>query len=619
MDPIWSQKSSINRDFTVLSGVIIFIALLTSLWVAYEAFSDETKRMSAQLEAEALRIDKGFDAEIARAAYVLESIGRQVIQTGTQDKLRIAQIMRAFDNNNAHYSAFLWLDDELQVVTSSRQGILDTPIDLADRTYLQLSRQYPFRIQVGKPTQGRISERMILPIAMGLADETGRFIGTVSLSVDLNALTRNIEDHIHTPNVGYALLTDSLLPLAHEEVGANVIASKEIMGQIDQRIIKNAPNGLVQIPTLFSGNRLLTFYHHSINHAYVILTTYHSDYSSVRKLIMPRLVQLLLVASFLISLLWLVRFRIIYPVQTLTRISAEIVRGNEAVIPKGGPQEIRQLAEQLQAMTDYIRERKRAEEELRAKVLALKTAKDSAEISDQAKMQILRLLKPELFPALEDIIEISNLLVEGTPESATPEDHAMLLEQLEHASIHLQEVMDEIFSLPDQSIPHALATRKPADVGQIVHKCVQLLGDTLDREEVHVNIRIPSDLPKLSIDELHLMHVVLHLLSACAEAIPAGGELTIEALLEETNQGTEFALMFNDNAGGMDTLRISSLWRAQLYNSAPAQAQQEASYGEPIHIEAVILTKKIIALHHGRMTVQNPPDKEAVIALHFQQ
>lgn len=619
MEPIWSQKSSINRDFTVLSGVIIFIALLTSLWVAYEAFSDETQRMAVQLEAEALRIDKGFDGEISRAAYVLESIGRQVIQAGTDDKVRIAQIMRAFDNNNEQYSVFLWLDKDLQVVTSSRQGVLDTPINLADLAYLQQSQQTPFRIQVGKPAKGRITERLVLPMAMGLTDHTGKFIGSVALHIDLETLTSSIKDYIHNSSVGYTLLTDNLTILAHDETGAQLLESKSLMDTVDQRIIQNGANGVLRFPTLFSSNRLLTYYHHSLHHAYVILTSYQSDYSSIRKLVMPRLVQLTLVAAFLVSLLWLVRFRIIHPVQNLTRIGAEIIRGNADVeIPKSGPLEIRQLSQQLQSMADYIRERKRTEEELMAKVLSLKTTKDSAEISDQAKMQILRLLKPEIFPALEDILEISNLLVEGIPEEASEEDRRMLIEQLEHASIHLQEVMQEIFELPELSIPHSLATRKPADVGQLVNKCVTLLGDTLDREEVNVSIRMQADLPKLSVDELNLMHVVLHLLSACAEAIPAGGELTIEATLEETNQGTEFALMFKDNASGMDTHRISNLWRTNLPPAA-ASPQQPEAHGEQIHIDAVILTKKILTLHHGRMTVQNPPDKEAVIAIHFQQ
>lgn len=621
MDPLWSHKSSVNRDFSVLSGVIVFIALLTSLWVAYEAFTDESKRISTQLEEEALRIDKALNLEISRASYVLESVGRQVIQRGVEDKTQIAQMLRAFDSNNEYYSVFLWVDDDLQAVTSSRQGVLDVPVDLSDRVYIQQSKQFPFHIQIGKPTQGRISETLVIPLAMGLTDHTGRYIGSVTLSIDLQNLTENVQEYLHNNDVGFTILSDSLSILANNRQGEKILESKSLMKQVDQRILQNYENSLLDKPTLFSSNRIFAFYYHSLDHSYVILTSYVSDYNALRTLILPRMVQLMLVAAFLVSLLWLVRFRVIYPVQNLAIASSEIARGTPGVlVPKNGPLEITQLSQQLQNTVDYIAERKRVEEELLAKVLGLKTAKDTAEISDQAKMQILQLLKPEIFPALEDIGEISTLLIENPQGTGDEQEHALLLEQLEHASIHLQEVVNEIFALPSLSEPHLLANRKPVDVGALVHKCVTLLGDTLDREEVNVTIRLQEALPKLSINELHLMHVIMHLLVACASAIPAGGELTIEASLEETNQGTEFALMFNDNASGLDTQQIANSWRTRLPN-VPVNAviPKDTAYSEEDHVGSIILTKKIINLHNGRMTVQNPPDKEAVITVYFQQ
>lgn len=621
MDSIWSQKSSVNRDFSVLSGVIVFIALLTSLWVAYETFSDEAKRISSQLSDEAERIDKGFDSEIDRARYVLESVGRQIIQENTSDTTRIAQMLRAFDGNNEYYSVFLWVDSNLQAVTSSREGILANPVDLTDRPYIQQSKQQPFRIKIGQPTTGRISDRLVIPMAMGLTDQTGRFIGSVTLSIDVENLSNRIKGYIHNSRVSFTILNNDGVALSKEnELSQGTTGGESLLERVRANIALKNENGFLKSPTLFSGNRVFAYYLKSKYHDYHIVSAFISDHNAVRTLILPRMIQLLLVAAFLVSLLWLVRFRIIHPVQYLAEASGRIARGQtEVVLPASGPLEITLLGKNLERTVQYISEHRKIEEELVTKVLGLKTSKETAEISDQAKMQILQLLRPEIMPALEEVMEIANLLAEGN-EERSEDDTAMLQEQLEHASIHLQEVVQEIFDMPSLSEWHPLSTRKPVEIGTLVHKCVMMLGDTLDREEVNVNIRLQEDLPKLAINELHLMHIVMHLLVACANAIPAGGELTIEAALEETTNGTEFALIFNDNASGMDTQRIASLWRANHPNLKHYETNGKTNgFSDEENASAVLLTKKIITLHRGRLTVQNPPDKEAVITVYFQQ
>ncbi|MBM3618450.1 MAG: HAMP domain-containing protein, partial [Alphaproteobacteria bacterium] len=415
MDSIWSQKSSVNRDFSVLSGVIVFIALLTSLWVAYETFSDEAERISSQLSEEAGRIDKGFDSEIDRARYVLESVGRQIIQENTSDKTRIAQMLRAFDGNNEYYSVFLWVDSNLQAVTSSREGILNEPIDLADRPYIQQSKQQPFRIKIGQPSTGRISERMVIPMAMGLTDQTGRFIGSVTLSIDIENLSNRIKGYIHNPRVSFSILNSEGIALSNDdELSKGEAADEALLERVRANIALKNENGFLKSPTLFSRNRVFAYYLQSKYHDYHIVSAFISDHNAVRTLILPRMIQLLLVAAFLVSLLWLVRFRIIHPVQYLAEASGRIARGQtEVVLPATGPLEITLLGKNLERTVQYISEHRKIEEELVTKVLGLKTAKETAEISDQAKMQILQLLRPEILPALVEVMEIANLLAEG--------------------------------------------------------------------------------------------------------------------------------------------------------------------------------------------------------------
>lgn len=618
MDHIWSQKSSVTRDFSLLSAVIVFIALLTSIWVTYETYTDQSQKVSLEMEQEALRIEHGFNTEIKRASYLLESLGKQILQRGVNDETALAQMLRAFDTNSDYFNVFLWVNEDLQAVTSSRQGVLEHPIDLSDRQYALKSQSEPFKIHMGKPMNGRISNKMVIPLAMGLTDYTGKYIGTVTLSLDLRGLTAIVQDYMRNPDVGFAILSESMAVLAGDVRAKDALSSEYVINQMGLRPMVKGSYGIITQPTLVSSNRIFSYYRSPPATPYVIVTFYASEWNALNRLIFPRLMQLALVAAFLVSLLWLVRFRVIFPVQVLAKASAEIARGNtQFTVPNAGPSEITHLSQQLQNIMAYITERKRIEEELIAKVLALKTAKDIAEIDDQAKMEILRSLRQEIFPALEQVLGASTFLQEQPYGQIEGKEYKTSIEQLNKSSAHLAEVVHEIFEFPQLMLLEPLLTRKPVDVGALLHKCVILLEATLQREEVTVYIKTPEDLPKLAINELQLTHVVMHLLTACVQSIPAGGELTIEATLEEEDTTCEFAILFKDNGTGLDTQYIGQQWRANepIYRgSNPSPVDSRASRGN-----AITLTKKIISLHNGRMTMQNLPGKEAIIGVYFQQ
>lgn len=618
MDPIWNHKSSVTRDFALLSGVIIFIAILTSVWVTYETYTDQSRKVSAEMEQESLRIERGFNREVLRASYLLEAIGRQILQRGNGDINAIAQMLRSYDTGNDYYSVFLWIDENMQAVTSSRQGILETPIDLSDRDYIKRARSEPFKIQVGRPIEGRISETLVIPISMGLTDYTGKFIGSVTLSLDMAAMSRIVQEYVRNPEVGFAILNENASVLTRDPRAEKALATDYVVSQLETMQLRSGREGIVTQPGLFSSDRVFSYYRFPASQPYIILTSYISEWSALNRLILPRLMQLLLVAAFLVSLLWLVRFRVIYPVQTLSEASASIARGDtEIQVPRSGPLEITHLSHQLQKIVDYISERKRIEQELIAKVLALKTAKDIAEVSDQAKMEILRSLRQEIFPAMEQVLSASSILQEQPYGKIKGTEYQDSIENLDAGSTHLAEVIHEVFEFPRLMQMEPLLTRKPVDVGATLHKCVTLLAATLQQEEVSVAIRVQSDLPKLAMNELHLIHVMMHLLVACIRSIPAGGDLTIEATLEENKASHEFAILFKDNGTGLDTQHIAQLWRANepfLRGSKPSNADDERVSSA----NAITLTKKIIALHNGRMTMQNPPGKEAIIAVYFQ-
>src|SRR5690606_3861109 len=151
MTPIWSQRSSVTRDFTLLSGVIVFIALLSSIWVTFEAFEDQSTKISGELELESLRINKGIQNEVENASTTVAALTRLIIQQHEVQPADIERIFRAFHNSSPIASTLLWIDDQHNITISSQHGLLPSPIYVGDTPLLATLQRTHFKIQISQP------------------------------------------------------------------------------------------------------------------------------------------------------------------------------------------------------------------------------------------------------------------------------------------------------------------------------------------------------------------------------------------------------------------------------------------------------------------------------------
>src|SRR5262249_28459187 len=122
-------------------------------------------------------------------------------------------MLKSFDNKNHLYSVFSWVTPDQHIVVSSNRGVLDKPVDIADRDYVQQSAIDPWKMHIGRPIEGRVSERWIIPIAMGLTDSTGKFIGSIIISIDIDALTERMKNLMRREGMDFAIVSKALIPL----------------------------------------------------------------------------------------------------------------------------------------------------------------------------------------------------------------------------------------------------------------------------------------------------------------------------------------------------------------------------------------------------------------------
>lgn len=371
---------SLSRDFALLSFAIILILLLISAWVAYVTYVKHSETTMRELGVAARRIDMTLERELQNAGFLLTGAGRVVAMENPSSKQDVARLVKALDAKNPGLSLFAWIDATKHLVVSSNKGILDVPVDVADRDYVAKAQEEPWQVQIGTPIEGRVSERWVIPVAIGVTDSTGRFMGTLMVSVDINSFTGYLDTLTRREGVHFAIYSKNFVPLTRNiTTSPDIITAVERLKHID---LDHDRKGLLAEANVFGANNMFAYYEVSTHFPYVILLTYEGKQSddAIRGMLWPRLLQIVVIAIFLLSFLWMIRVRIIQPVETLTKAASAIPAGHPFVLPSHtGPLEIEALADELVRIDAYVAEKLKVEKELRYKLEEAARVKKSDE------------------------------------------------------------------------------------------------------------------------------------------------------------------------------------------------------------------------------------------------
>src|SRR5690606_20241991 len=121
--------------------------------------------------------------------------------------VQLAQVLKSFDSKDNLYSIFSWIGPTQHAMVSSNRGILEKPVDLSDRDYVKQVLTDPWHMTIGRPIEGRVSNHWVIPVAIGLTDYTGKFIGTLMISLDINVLTERLSKLIKRDGISFAIVS----------------------------------------------------------------------------------------------------------------------------------------------------------------------------------------------------------------------------------------------------------------------------------------------------------------------------------------------------------------------------------------------------------------------------
>ena len=597
-------QPSLSRDFTLLSLFIIFVLVLVSGWVTIETLQSYRRDVAKQMESESLRLDRALIVEIENASYILESVGRQIQATSTVNQESIAQLFFSFAKTEGpKRSIFSWATKEQILTVSSNLGVLPKPIDVSDRDYIKKSIAEPWRVHIGRPIDGRLSGRWVLPLSLGLTDSNGTYAGTVVVALDTEKLAADIGRTLKDSGVRFAITNMALTLLTQTKASEAFFTEHFDPKRLAGMDFNKKPSGQYSSFSLFDDDRLYTYYERSSQYPYIIFLGLDSDVTSagLRQLLLPRLIQLIVIAIFLLFVLYTVRRRIIQPVVALTGQTARVVRGEHFDEQEtAGPLEIEQLGHEIQRLSDYIDERRRIEGEMRLKNAELNRIKEAAQLTNQVKAEFFAYVGEQLSEPTEMILEQIETLKDqqfGPLGSPIYAQHAF--EVHEHAQ-QLMAMLADIKAISEAETGLLALNETEVDVGFVLQKTTRIFRD---KSAVDVQLDLSGSLPRLRADELRLKQLVLNILQASSRHLNPGDVIRVGAFIKAQEIGMSFSYVSNMVADGARLKSLGTLVSANVPRTR--------------HGLELALARLLVAMHQGTLEMKTTQDRTTTVTVKF--
>ncbi len=240
------------------------------------------------------------------------------------------------------------------------------------------------------------------------------------------------------------------------------------------------------------------------------------------------------------------------------------------------------VEERTLALTQEVTERKRAEE--------------LAEIASHAKSDLMANMSHELRTPLNAIIGFSETMQEEIFGPLGNDKYREYLDDIHNSGLHLLELINDILDVSAIEAGALELHEERLNLKELVDASIHLVRPPADKGKVTVIPNINDETPLIYADERRVKQVLINLLSNAVKFTPAGGEVSVNAVL---NDDGSLAVTIADTGIGMNdeelTLALSSFGQV---DSGLDRRHEGTGLGLP-------LTRGLMDLHGGTLEIES--------------
>jgi two-component system sensor histidine kinase HydH len=145
----------------------------------------------------------------------------------------------------------------------------------------------------------------------------------------------------------------------------------------------------------------------------------------------------------------------------------------------------------------------------------------------------------------------------------------------------------------------------PAVLNEVIEEMVDFFAPTARQANIDIKCFLPADLPGVFLNRELFKQALLNLMLNAEQAMPEGGELTIQAAVEPSREGVPpwITLSLIDTGKGMGAETVARVFRP-FFSTRPGGT----GLGLPT-------TRRILQAHGGDITLQSEPGKGTMFTI----
>ena len=232
----------------------------------------------------------------------------------------------------------------------------------------------------------------------------------------------------------------------------------------------------------------------------------------------------------------------------------------------------------------------------RSTEIAIRAARQEAELNDRSKSAFLSTMSHELRTPLNAIIGFSDLMTK--PGAVTAADSAEYATHIAKAGRRLLDVVSDVLDMSKLEASSLTLNCAPASVAEIVYAAAEQVQPLFAEKKQLLDVRADRLPPELDVDHRRVRQLLVNLLSNANKFTPAGGRILVLAR-PAADGGVTIAVA--DTGIGMTHEEIMLALRpfAQV-DARRARSQEGAGLGLPLALG-------LARLHGGTLHIESQP------------